>query len=404
MPVISVIAALVIGGLRAAAPAPLPVPTYSTTRTVVTTVTTTAGQAVIYPFQRKVWKIGSKYWLFYAAGSPGVAGTLSYRTSSDAVTWSGATSVRSSALETAGHRWGTYYDGTYIHYVFGEGQTGSGAVYYRRGTPETNGTITWSAAEQTIYSEGGKGGAYVSVFADSTGNPWVGFMRYVDPAYGTPVQGRLYRSSTTDGTWVNDTGFPYDIAANYSFAPPPACVPLSAGKVYCAYPTDAAVGLQYGKLWDGDSWGDQETPVSINMASTNRNIVGDADLVHLATMSFVGGVFDIHYWRRSAGGTWSGAIRLTPSSFTPGTHLSMTLLDHDRVRVYWPHQNKIKYRDVHAGVALGSDVSELQDESTPTIANVLQPDSIPIASDPITVYTTKAATPWDLVSVRQVKR
>jgi len=100
--------------------------------------TSTANSATYAPFQRKSFYAAGRFWVFYSDGS-----NMVYRTSTDSSSWSSATTVRAC---TYGFKFSIWFDGTYLHYAYSD----VSAIYYRRETPNSDGTITWSAAEQTV--------------------------------------------------------------------------------------------------------------------------------------------------------------------------------------------------------------------------------------------------------------
>ena len=221
-------------------------PTYTNTRTVVTTVTTQSGWATNYPHQRKVFRIAGLWWLFYGDGTNQV-----YRTSADAVTWGDPVTVRSGT--GLGHRIGYWFDGVYIHYAYNDATNG-GDIFYRRGTPDAESVITWSAVEQTVVDLSTSfAGGYPSVTVDTNGAPWVSAMVSSDPAWTAPHEGRVYKSSATDGTWTTQSGFPVIVATGFTTTfNYPECVPLRAGKVFCGWPQDGAFAdVLLGNHWNG---------------------------------------------------------------------------------------------------------------------------------------------------------
>jgi len=188
--------------------------------------TSTASTATWLSFQRKTFYANSRFWVFYFNGTH-----IVYRTSTDGETWTSETVIR---VASYGYQFSVWFDGTYLHYAFAEilgGANRGGALYYRRGTPNSDGSITWSASEQTVmgsrtdidYQE-----AFVAV--DSAGCPWIGYSRI----YGLTNDQWVTKSATNDGTWVNATGFPTQLTittGNWR-----TCViPLTLNKTYVIY-------------------------------------------------------------------------------------------------------------------------------------------------------------------------
>jgi hypothetical protein len=122
--------------------------------------TSTITTATQNPNQRKTFYASSRFWSFYSNGTDMV-----YRTSTDGSSWSSETSVRA---VSAGFKFSVCYDGSFLYYAYCTATT-DGQMYFRRGTPETDGTVTWSAAEQTAFSDVGKTVYTPSIAVDSNG-------------------------------------------------------------------------------------------------------------------------------------------------------------------------------------------------------------------------------------------
>ena len=158
--------------------------------------TSTSTSATWYPFQRKSFYANGRFWVFYSDGT-----NMVYRTSTDGSTWSSATTVRAC---TYGYKFSIWFDGTYLHYAYGS----SSAIYYRRGTPNSDGTITWSAAEQTV-STTYNSARYPMISVDSNGYVFVGYSDYD----GTNRYPYVIKSGNNDGTWgTTPSGFPYQLS------------------------------------------------------------------------------------------------------------------------------------------------------------------------------------------------
>jgi hypothetical protein len=187
----------------------------------------------------------TRYWQFHNR-----SGTVYYISSTDNSTWTAGTSIGAATYESS---WATWFDGTYVHYC----RWVSGHIYYRRGTPVSDGSMTWSAAEQDIVSSDTIDW-FMSITVDTGGHAWIGAQRQAS-GVNSPV---VWRNADTDGTWTNDTGFPYALhsASAVDWSPCPMC--LSNGDVYVAYygATADSTGT-LGKLWNSttSTWGSEET-------------------------------------------------------------------------------------------------------------------------------------------------
>lgn len=126
--------------------------------------TDSRGSATLYPYQRKAFYANGRFWVFYSDGN-----NLVYRTSTDGTTWSSATTVR--ATSYYGYYFSVWFDGAYVHYTCARGYMGE-ALFYRRGTPNADGTITWSTTEQQA-SEAVPTVTYYRRQTWAEGNLWV---------------------------------------------------------------------------------------------------------------------------------------------------------------------------------------------------------------------------------------
>lgn len=235
--------------------------------------TSTEPQDSVNSVQRKTFYADGLFWALYAKDWR----YLTYYTSPDGITW---TVGASSPLETSDHLCGDdfsiCFDGTYFHYVYAEEPEGtpSGNVYYRRGIPNADGSITWSTpSHQTVLAGGGEW-YFASVTVDSSGRPWITYANYNDNS--PPNVGYVTCSSTADGVWNTAAGFPYQLTSN-------GCtyiVPLTGNKMYAYWLAEES--QIYGKLWNGSSWGPQET-VSSSLAEyeTFASAVSDGDNISL---------------------------------------------------------------------------------------------------------------------------
>ncbi|GAI10746.1 unnamed protein product, partial [marine sediment metagenome] len=244
-----------------------------------------------------------------------------WSTSVDGESWSPANIIRSG---DAGHKVSVWFDGTYLHYVYMPLAEAS-PIYYRRGVPNTDGSITWSVDEQVVKSgEAGVMFVAVHIAVDSYGYPWITYLSINDVR--RPF---VTKSSTNDGTWVTQDGFPYQV-----FPTTRDCdlnvVPLTAGKVYVivAYTN----GIIRGKLWTG-SWGPEESAtvsrIPHGTAFSTTAINDDVHVVFLTTAN------DIIHVERTYGVGWSSEVVVQPS-VSGGSY---PIISHDISELYcfWAH-------------------------------------------------------------------
>jgi hypothetical protein len=251
------------------------------------TVDTVAVRNMIgWSHQRHLFYAKGLFWIFYTDGT-----NLVWRTSEDAINWSAKTTIISGG---EGYFKSVVLDGDYVHLAF----AGGGGLYYRRGTLGSDGGITWNDW-QTAYSAANVQNKWPAIAVDSEGYPWIGFHR-THTVDGTDYP-YVTKSSKKDGTWVTDTGFPYELKAlsgGYMGAVP---VPLTGGKVYVLYGAFTPV---YGKLYDS-GWSSEETITSKSVRGIAFSGVADGDDVYLTYTSRENALLTEHrYLKRTYGVGW----------------------------------------------------------------------------------------------------
>jgi len=252
--------------------------------------TTTTYYTLAYPCVRKCFHANGRFWVFYSDGSDMV-----YRTSTDGITWTDATIIGS-----CGHGYGfsVWFDGTYLHYAL---CYPADTPKYRRGEPNSDGSITWSASEQVFWQLSGYTSHIPSISVDSNGYPFIAFLRGKDGEYYFHVT----KSSKNNGTWETSPGFPYQLQdVDDSTTQDASIIPLTDSKMYVAYNYSTTIK---GRLWDGSSWGDEETASVSNInTACCFSIVREGDDVHLV---FTGGENqNVIYVKRTYGVGWGDEI------------------------------------------------------------------------------------------------
>jgi hypothetical protein len=243
--------------------------------------TSTTNYATLYPFQRKSFYANGRFWVFYSNGT-----NMVYYTSLDGSTWTvgGSSPVRACSY---GYHFSIWFDGTYLHYAYAY----SGAIYYRRGTPNSDGTITWSAGEQAV-STTYNSAVYPMISVDSNGYVWIGYRDYDS---GT---GKYYpyviKSGNNDGTWgTTPAGFPYQLLTT-SGDWRVSIIPLTAGKMLAVYAYGYATVK--AKRWDGSSWGAEKVTTSATYWGYYHSAVAQGDDVHLVFLKSTGyGILYVKY-------------------------------------------------------------------------------------------------------------
>jgi hypothetical protein len=145
------------------------------------------------PNEQHMFIAAALFWAFYSDGT-----NMVYQFSADGVNWSAPQVV--TAGVTHGFSCSVWFDGTYLHYAAAK----SSGVVYRRGVPNADGTITWSAPEQAVTSNSSN---VVAIAVDSSGYPWI--------AQGSSAGGvgLIYADANNDGTWAARGGFPVNLGS-----------------------------------------------------------------------------------------------------------------------------------------------------------------------------------------------
>jgi hypothetical protein len=231
--------------------------------------TSTSATAVSNPYQRKGFYANGRFWVFYSDGT-----NMVYSTSLDGVVWTTPTIIKSSVM--SGSDFSVWFDGIYLHYAYA-----SGYIYYRRGTPNSDGTITWSAAEQTI-STTFNGAAFPTISVDSNGYVWIGYMDCNDVSYCYPY---VIRSGNNDGTWgTTPSGFPYQLSTVGMLDWRVSVVSLTSGKVFVLYGINGEP--LYARVWSGSAWGSEVNTTSSISINRYHSAVAQGDIVHVVFLKY----------------------------------------------------------------------------------------------------------------------
>jgi len=188
-----------------------------------------------------------------------------YKSSSDAgITWSSPTVWCASRASAYMCIFNLYYDEetNKVHTVYA---AASPPLYYRRGTPSSDGTISWDAW-QNVRNVADMQYSSPSICLDSDGYPWIASAEALDWENTQPA---VTKSSTKDGTWTPEFWtLMTATVANWQ------CIilPLGDGNMYAMYVENNSgwVNTQYGKLWNGttSTWGSEDTICDDSNASS----------------------------------------------------------------------------------------------------------------------------------------
>jgi len=304
-----------------------------------------AATSVEYPNSRKIFWANGRHWVFYSDGI-----NIVYCTSLDGINWTLPTIIQPCDY---GFNFSVWFDGIYLHYA--RYDSASYDLYYRRGTPNADGSITWStAAEQTVYNGSATlNFSYPVIIVDSGGYPWIGTQYYTRIDTTDYYYPSIWKSSRNDGVWATQAGFPYS---------PPALpsaitwntllVPLTNQRVYFMY---ARINTRIlGRLWSGAApWGAEEFCSTSNTYLILRDsAVGQGDNVHLVFLT--SSPYHIRHVIRTFGVGWGIEVAVqnncvSGTSITLGRHQSTN--DLYAWWTYSPTADHIYYKRYNAATA-----------------------------------------------------
>ena len=241
-------------------------------------VTGTYGYAAVeYAVQRKTFYANGRFWVFYFNGTISANNTV-YATSTDGLSWSSSVNMTNRTCG-AGWQFAVTFNGTILSYAFSTGTNGE-PLYYRAGTPNSDGTITWLDAEQNVTTgESNTGHLWPTIAIDSGGYPWIAYAR--KNVTENTRYAYITKSSTNTGTWTTASGFPHQLSSENYTCIQVLVVPLTNQKVL-AIASNAHTPIKSFQ-WNGSSWGTQQnTTSSIADVSIFFSAVNQGDDVHLA--------------------------------------------------------------------------------------------------------------------------
>lgn len=268
------------------------------------------------------------HWIVYSRDQDGSWGNVYYRTSDhNSGVWSAKT-LLFVGMATGSSSWDLWFDGTYIHYIHAEVGP-SNDIAYRMGVPESDGSVTWVSAEQTIVCPW----PYESnshICTDSNGYPWVSY---------NDGNGDIHvlKSSTKDGTFTNDAaaGSPWIWAGGAYSYNSPRILPLTSGRMVVIYnhsgPDDKLVARRY----TGSAWGSEATTV-VEVDGAEYSCVAVDDEVHI-TMQEAGTDDNMYVHYDYSTNSFDIELDLyTSGAPTPPTMQLNT--DNNDIYVYWGNE------------------------------------------------------------------
>lgn len=304
-------------------------------------------------WQEKVFYTAGRYWAFWVdhvwVGGDGYESWFS-SSADNGVTWDTPTLYSSDMLETSGENIQVILDTNNYCHVFAREYIpadGGSVLTYRRGQPQTDGTITWTAAKNSFWSPAHNNMDFYACI-DSYGYPWVTW-GLLPASNSADVRVWVTLSDRNDGIWNTAATFPQKLSpdSDGTWNTNNFIVPLKNGKLYAFYFKGGDVIK--GKFYNGASWSAEETcstsKIIIQYASAKETwsrccAVDDDENIHLvflddggATTSCAPFSHNIIYANRTLAGGWSSET-VVESGLADGASPGVSVIS-GAVTVFW---------------------------------------------------------------------
>ena len=256
-------------------------------------------------------------WVFWDNGT-----NWGYSTSSNGTTWSSQTAIAASAANTQGvdYAYCVVYNGTYVAYIR-EGSTLTG-LYFGMGTPNSNGTITWLASEQTVSSSSCLDPCMAF---DTSGHVYI---CYSNNGYNFSIS----KNANSNGTWSTASGYPVSAySESNQYYPYGSILQLSNGDMAVIFCIQKAPSQAlYYSIYNGSTWG-TEASFTTNIPKTwgayaiiPFTAVSSGNTIYV---TFVDSNYNLRFNTYSGGG-WGTEVTLD-SGLSTVTFPSITVAGND---------------------------------------------------------------------------
>lgn len=227
---------------------------YAETPTDTGVVNTDEGYVLGDTYQRHSWYSDGRHWVFWTNTS-----AIVYTSSTDLDTWETPTVFTSHSCDQIPEAccnasdFSLWYnvgldrvDVAYLN-VSGENH----AMYYRRGRPESDGTIAWNNIQVAVNASGNYTYSHPSICDNTLNYPFIAYMLY--DSNSSTYTGFVSTSTTNDSTWgfaTNSSANIWNWTAALNGIYYPSVIPVTNGNVSVQYPLDAGsmiMGQNYAK-------------------------------------------------------------------------------------------------------------------------------------------------------------
>ena len=340
--------------------------------------TSTTSSATNHSYQRKTFYAEGRFWVFYSDGT-----NMAYQTSSDGSSWNSSIPIRPSVT---GSCFSVWFNGVYLHYVYSS-KTESSPILYRRGNPNSDGTITWSTAEQTAVS-GASSTFYLEVFVsvDSDNYPWIGYESWANLDFYPFVT----KSSLNNGSWSTASGFPYQLST-VEGSNAVSVIPLTSNKMYITYPRSSNSAC--GKLWNGTDFESEETIISQISGANLHSAVAINDDVYVVAINDTN--YDIVFNKRTYGSGWGAESLVQETNYGSAPSLSK---NSSLLVCSWagsPTAHHIYYKEYNiSSTTWDTDPTDWIDETEDTMYNISLTSFYETYRG--VIYVTGASSPYNV--------
>jgi len=336
------------------------------------------NDATYYSYSRKTFYAAGRYWVFWVSDQD-----LYYASSSDGSTWtSPAVAIGSKPLD--GEDASVWFDGTYVYCVATrDGATGT--VTFRRGTPSSGGSISWSASDG--FSDGASADK-PTIAVDGDGYAWIGKEdKDTDNTY-------VAKNDRNDGSWSTDFIETLD-TDTYETAIP---IPLTGTKM--AFIWAKGSGVIHVRSWDGSNFGTEVTASGTDLEYGTPSItaVANGDTVHIVyEEDDTGAIKYLKYYYSSNSFSSTTTIRSQRSG--PYCETASITLDPDTgdLYVFWISEEEDKIYCKHYDASEGSwGEAEVVVEESINIEGLSINTWYKVANNEIGIVYTTSSSPYEI--------
>lgn len=215
----------------------------------------------------------------------------------------------------------TYNNGD-IHYAVHRGTN----VYYRKGKPTSDGTISWYNSEQIAKDSGAARVDAIQV--DSSGYVYIA---YSNPAanYANPY---ITKGSINAGSWSTESGYPRTLGTGIYWLNDVTLQAMDNNKMYAIWGDNGTKSV--GNYYDGATWAQHTFPNELDSYGTGRHftdLYADGDTLHYICHNHNQSPDELYYttW---INGTWSTHTTICTPDYTEGVAVRVF---NNNIYVFW---------------------------------------------------------------------